>query len=1487
MTTFNMRAGQSVELRGGRLARVVELIDEVYFTCQKFMTVEDMFMCGEDGLPTMAALDHRERFLNIDVVKEKIKRVGREVEVVYGKEPPEECQFFCKMTYSGRGNTFEDYEPGGGGAGGEKWGQFPDVKTDDGGKKGKTNLLAADLYCGCGGLSFACIEGRITPKVAVENNRDACDSYQANHPNAKVHNMKVEEFNLVLKRLNELEERNEHKIQGEDKSAITQVAVREGRIEFRLGGVWLSEEKVGKEELGKFLKHRESNGFPRPGTIGIVMGGTPCQDMSGANIKAPTKKILQKKSQNYQINLFMDAVKLLNPDFVLLENIKDILRKDDGVYGKCAGLHLLNCGYQIRMGVLAAGNYGAPQERLRCFIWGAKSGKTLPGFPKPLFAMPDSNWRCQAQNCDVRLGEDITGALFPHITLGDIMSDLPPSSNFARTGLYEYKSGPKTPIQVWLRRPTGENSGSSNVTVPESRKRLIDELVEETKNEGGSERRKRRRLRVKLGKRVMAEDRSYDSKVSKIPQGQLEKELKAQLEVLQWRIGEEVLKTEKNELKEARDPGEFLFDHLPDKMSSVDFERVMHLPVGDGVGVEKMPGIVQRNGGFCCGYEHAEDCPAPESEDCVGVDRTVPPHTGFIYRDGCESKGFILSSKRNLVNKSCLKNKNASFRRVDRWGTVGTLVGRSHPHMTCTRGMLHNEEDRCLTAAECKRIQGFPDNYILSGSPSSKNAQIGNAVSPHCAESLGYCLVRAMDSAGGARQKFIVNIKARSKMAEEIHKALQKGILFFNGNIETIDLTLGDGALYNPKCQKPTNSIAIFSNGILDLRPMFPDRQHALQKRKRPTPVFQFQRGQKSKFKKLCTPPQTAEPGTPPGLAPSEQKRSNLTSADKVSLDSRGVPPAASTKEITRSAVPPLQNEFEFAQNEALADGHPFDDFASQSSNVESQSQIESVRFCPGNERGQIPPTPPLHASADSHAGYRAALEMPWMDKTVIVDDRQPTKKQDVHQHEASAGILPMSLETYIDMHSSLTKGRNTVQPVSNMEQPLYRIADLKQIFGLHGYAFGKTKKESLAKLEGQKLFCPELTSSRHKNAPLPESHVAELNSEILSALGWAAPSDQLTEALSTPFNTFRPRSNQNEKEISQPQEDFRLDVDFSPSLNPQSVTSSPTAIAAVSVEQANHRDVSFKFSGDDTPLSQWRNRGVASLEEISQEKKVLASGPPGIDNGGVIETRGEQEMLGGCADPWRVWKERVGRGSSGKEMPSDDETVLSESSAGDVGQLRDVDSSGLGNTTEEKKKVKKVTFGPVEVRVFEVSSQENEDGVPHDNALLAQPQADVQSGSIVEEEVAMGQQHLGESEEQEIDQEEECGQEVVTFEVLFKKQMIEIRKGIDMEVEEKLCYLNPGLCVGKVIEVKGPGHEFESCEADCQLQHRFCFVRVELYTGSQNLSGKSLDMLVDLPAKSRQSLDYFQQSIDFLETAWIFLKQKDSVVTESDQQIR
>lgn len=153
---------------------------------------------------------------------------------------------------------------------------------------------------------------------------------------------------------------------------------------FHQNGIWYPEDQTHIMDVKAFLyNYRNQKKLPLPGDIDIIIGGPPCQGISGFNRHAPTEDIL-KHENNAEIMNFIKTIAFFEPTYVVVENVQRIFSNEDGVYSKYLATQLINMGYQLRMGVLSAACYGAPQIRPRAIIMAARAGYAdLPYFPHP------------------------------------------------------------------------------------------------------------------------------------------------------------------------------------------------------------------------------------------------------------------------------------------------------------------------------------------------------------------------------------------------------------------------------------------------------------------------------------------------------------------------------------------------------------------------------------------------------------------------------------------------------------------------------------------------------------------------------------------------------------------------------------------------------------------------------------------------------------------------------------------------------------------------------------------------------------------------------------------------------------------------------------------------------------------------------------------------------------------------------------------------
>lgn len=111
------------------------------------------------------------------------------------------------------------------------------------------------------------------------------------------------------------------------------------------------------------------------GEVDVVIGGPPCQ---GFSQKGQRKTIHDER--NFLFKYFVKVVKLVLPRYFVMENVPNILTAEGGYFRKEIEELFNSMGYQLKMGVLNASDYGVPQNRRRAFIIG-KLGAEAPDLP--------------------------------------------------------------------------------------------------------------------------------------------------------------------------------------------------------------------------------------------------------------------------------------------------------------------------------------------------------------------------------------------------------------------------------------------------------------------------------------------------------------------------------------------------------------------------------------------------------------------------------------------------------------------------------------------------------------------------------------------------------------------------------------------------------------------------------------------------------------------------------------------------------------------------------------------------------------------------------------------------------------------------------------------------------------------------------------------------------------------------------------------------
>ena len=188
---------------------------------------------------------------------------------------------------------------------------------------------------------------------------------------------------------------------------------------------------IGEDELKKSLSE---SGLSKQ-DIDVVIGGPPCQGFSRLNNEQIELDQMEKDDRNTLFQEFLRMVDLLEPDMVLMENVRDLINRktsDDKYVKDLITEEFRKHGYKCDYQVLEAQNYGVPQKRKRIFFMGTNKDVPLR-FPQPSHSK--SEWKT-AGDALQDLDEDLPNMTHPntqqktlekikHVPPGGYYEDLP------------------------------------------------------------------------------------------------------------------------------------------------------------------------------------------------------------------------------------------------------------------------------------------------------------------------------------------------------------------------------------------------------------------------------------------------------------------------------------------------------------------------------------------------------------------------------------------------------------------------------------------------------------------------------------------------------------------------------------------------------------------------------------------------------------------------------------------------------------------------------------------------------------------------------------------------------------------------------------------------------------------------------------------------------------------------------------------------------
>jgi DNA (cytosine-5)-methyltransferase 1 len=176
-------------------------------------------------------------------------------------------------------------------------------------------IVAVDLFCGAGGLSYAFQQSGFRIAAAVEKDPHAAESYRTSFVNKWSEDTKLFECD------------------------IRDPEVTEGLRAVR--------EAVG--------------------AVDIVIGGPPCQDFSPARLK-----LRRDGTRATLVQQYFAILALLEPRAFLFENVPGLRTAGRGRYWRGLTAAAKKLGYRILHAELEAHKFGVPQRRHRLFVVGLK-----------------------------------------------------------------------------------------------------------------------------------------------------------------------------------------------------------------------------------------------------------------------------------------------------------------------------------------------------------------------------------------------------------------------------------------------------------------------------------------------------------------------------------------------------------------------------------------------------------------------------------------------------------------------------------------------------------------------------------------------------------------------------------------------------------------------------------------------------------------------------------------------------------------------------------------------------------------------------------------------------------------------------------------------------------------------------------------------------------------------------------------------------------
>jgi DNA (cytosine-5)-methyltransferase 1 len=219
-------------------------------------------------------------------------------------------------------------------------------------KKQKTKnkkFYCVDLFCGAGGITVGFQNAGFIPLVSSDINKYASQSHKYNFPN----------------------------------------------IPFVDGDL---STKENKQKIVNIVNKQ----IDKNTTIDILVGGPPCQGFSmfGKRRFKNTDKEYNPHLdiRNKLVYTYIDYIKLLNPKWIVMENVVGFTTLDDGSFLKYLLKEIEELGYKnYDYKIINTADYGVAQTRKRFILIANRTGNIIP-WPKPKYYKEPKDWQKPYRN---------------------------------------------------------------------------------------------------------------------------------------------------------------------------------------------------------------------------------------------------------------------------------------------------------------------------------------------------------------------------------------------------------------------------------------------------------------------------------------------------------------------------------------------------------------------------------------------------------------------------------------------------------------------------------------------------------------------------------------------------------------------------------------------------------------------------------------------------------------------------------------------------------------------------------------------------------------------------------------------------------------------------------------------------------------------------------------------------------------------------------